>query len=74
MIKNKLKFVNLTTALLLIIQAGTGMFSSFIDSEIFYYVHSKGGFVFVIFVSIHISLNWNWVKKNVFLYKPKNHP
>ncbi len=41
----------------------------FIPEEIFENVHPVAGFTLVIFVILHLILNWSWVKSNYFKKK-----
>ena len=65
-----LKIINFFVAILFIVQAGTGMGHSVLPDRVFS-IHGYTGFVFVVFVILHVVLNWTWIRSN-FL-KSKNH-
>ena len=53
-------------ALLFVIQIVSGFL---INSETFFSIHKWGGRIFVLFVILHVVLNWNWIKANYFRKK-----
>ena len=60
-----LKTVNFSVAILFIVQAGTGMGHSVLPDKVFS-IHAYTGFVFAVFVILHVVLNWTWVQSNFF--------
>jgi hypothetical protein len=68
-----MKTVNLFVAVLFIIQAGTGMGRSVLPDSIFS-IHGYTGFVFIVFVILHIILNWTWIRSNFLKNKPSVQP
>jgi len=61
-----LKIVTLSLFILILWQALTGLGSDFVPQKIFELVHPAGGFLLVIFVVIHVFLNWGWIKSVYF--------
>lgn len=52
--------------LLAVNQALTAIFSDEMPHEAFEILHQGGGVIFIIFIAVHIALNFNWVKANYF--------
>jgi hypothetical protein len=63
-----LKIVNPIIGVLFLVQAGSGIFSGLIPYELFHIFHGPVGFLFTLFVVIHVYLNWSWIVTN-FLKK-----
>ncbi len=61
-----LKIINPILAVVFLYQVGTGLMHDIIPKEIFEAVHIAGAFTLIVFVIIHLVLNWNWVKLNFF--------
>lgn len=68
---NRLKYlriVNVIIALLVLSLALSGMvrklFPSLIPYQTFALIHPLTGFLFVFFIGIHVTLNFNWIKTN----------
>lgn len=68
-----LLLINPIIALLVLSQAVTGLnvFFDFLDDKTFIAIHAVGGYLLLVLVSVHLVLNWFWVK-NVFMKKAKN--
>lgn len=68
-----LLLINPIIALLVLSQAVTGLnvFFDFLDDKTFIAIHAVGGYLLLVLVSVHLVLNWFWVK-NVFIKKAKN--
>ncbi len=65
--KNKvLKIINPILAILVLYQVITGSMHEVIPKESFEAVHVSGGVALVVFVIIHLLLNWNWVRASFF--------
>ncbi len=69
--KNRLKYlrvVNAIIALLVLSLAFSGMIRklapTLIPYQTFALIHPLTGFLFVFFILIHITLNFNWIKAN----------
>lgn len=60
-----LRIVNPIIGILLIGQAGSGIFHEVIPYEVFEKVHGTAGYLFVAGVTVHIILNWSWIKTNL---------
>jgi len=65
-----LKIVNPILAILFIGQAISGIFHEVIPYEIFVKVHGSAGYLLAAAATVHIILNWSWIKVN-FL-KPRS--
>ncbi|MFH2138062.1 MAG: DUF4405 domain-containing protein [Candidatus Omnitrophota bacterium] len=63
---NLLKFVNILLFILFILQAGTGLGLKYIESELFEKIHYACGLGLILFVFIHLVLNWGWIKTIYF--------
>ncbi len=57
-----LKILNPIIAVLFVSQAVTAIAHESIPYEVYKVVHGAGGFLFVLLVALHITLNWSWVK------------
>lgn len=65
--RNKiLKVLNPILGLLLVNQIVTGIFGESLPNELFEILHEGGGYVFAATAVLHVILNWNWVKANMF--------
>ena len=60
--QNTLKVINPFIGILLILQAGSGIFHDLLPYEVFSTFHGLTGFVLTASVIVHIILNWNWFK------------
>jgi putative Mn2+ efflux pump MntP len=61
-----LKKINPILFILVLWQAMTGLGRDFFGKEVFEKIHVSGGLLLIIFVVIHLMLNWSWVKSNYF--------
>ena len=61
-----LKVLNPILGLLLLNQLLTGLMGGMLPREAFAAVHKGGGIVLASAVSLHVILNWNWIKANFF--------
>lgn len=61
-----LKIVNPVLGVLLLSQALTGLVHGFLPRRLFEVVHQGNGIMLVLVAAIHVSLNWNWIKANLF--------
>ena len=68
--KNWLKIVNSLLFISLVVQAVSGLWLFWKDSEFFANIHKYNGLLFLVLVATHIVLNWNWIK-TVLLVKGK---
>lgn len=64
-----LKIVNPILLLLLISQACSGFFRHSLSHEMFEIIHEGGGIVLVVLSSIHLILNWGWIRANFLKIK-----
>ncbi|MGC8737748.1 MAG: hypothetical protein ACP5UA_03765 [Candidatus Hydrogenedens sp.] len=64
-----LKIVNSILLLLFISQACSGLFHHALSHKMFEVIHEGGGIVLVIMSSIHLILNWNWIRNNFLRIK-----
>lgn len=64
----QLKVLNALLALLLVSQALTGLFRDSLPEKVFENIHVPGGLLIIAGVSLHVVLNWGWVRIN-FLKK-----
>jgi hypothetical protein len=67
-----LVLINPIIAVLVVSQAVTGLnlFFDFLDEKTFVALHAVGGYLLLVLVSIHLGINWFWVK-NIFVKKAK---
>ena len=64
-----LKVINPILALLLLNQLLTGLLADKLSHEAFEILHEGGGIILAITATLHLALNWNWVK-GAFFSKP----
>ena len=67
---NKITLLKISTpvlALLFVTQIVSGFL---ITIEMFFSIHKWVGRIFVLFIILHVVLNWNWIKANYFRKKP----
>jgi len=60
-----LKIVNPLLGLFFAIQAITGMFHALIPYEFFRPIHAIAGYAMVFVATVHVILNWGWIKTNM---------
>ena len=48
------------------------LFPSLQGSEMIYKIHEIAGIIFFLLGILHLILNWNWVKSQIFGIKPKS--
>ncbi|MEI8206956.1 MAG: hypothetical protein WCG03_08775 [Kiritimatiellales bacterium] len=65
-----LKIVNPVLAVLFINQILTGVFGGSLSGEAFEILHEDAGFVLAAVATLHLILNWSWVKANFFKRTP----
>ena len=58
----KLKVTAFLLMLAILWMVSTAISSKFISHEIFEKIHPLGGFILILLVGFHISLNWKWIK------------
>ncbi|MCB2181522.1 MAG: hypothetical protein KQH63_05825 [Desulfobulbaceae bacterium] len=63
-----LKIINPILAVLLISQVLTALLHDLLPKEAYEVLHGGGGIAFSAVATLHVILNWNWVKAN-FLNK-----
>lgn len=61
-----LKIINPILFILILSQGTTGLGHEYIPGELFEVIHFNGGRLIILFVIIHLALNWGWVKSNYF--------
>lgn len=64
-----LKVLNPLLGILIINQILTGIFADALPREAFEIMHQTGGFLLAAGVSLHVILNWRWIKANYFKKK-----
>lgn len=57
-----LKIVNPAILILIVVQAGTGIFHELIPYVIFETLHIPSGYLLTAGAIVHIILNWKWFK------------
>ncbi len=65
-----LKIINPLLGLLLLSQILTGLLSDHIPYEVFDAVHGGGGIALAVLATLHVILNWSWIKANFFRKAP----
>ncbi|MDQ7779854.1 MAG: hypothetical protein RDV41_09105 [Planctomycetota bacterium] len=65
-----LKVLNLILAVLLLNQAVTGGLHEMLAHKTFEIMHGGGAALFLFCAALHVILNWNWVKANLFRRPP----
>ena len=58
-----LKIVNPLLFVSFLVQALSGVFSRLIPYEVFEPVHTINGYLLIVLVTLHIYLNWDWVRR-----------
>ena len=66
-----LKVLNPVIGVLLVTQAGTGIFHDGIPYEIFGKIHGPIGYALAAGAVTHVALNWNWFKTAFFAKKKR---
>ena len=66
-----LKILNPVLAVLLLNQVITAIFHDALPHKVFEIVHMGSGFVLAFVATLHLILNWNWVKASLFHGGPK---
>ena len=67
-----LKIVNPILFLLMLIQAVSGFGQRYADGDLYIFfnrIHYPNGVLLVIFLIIHLYLNWGWIRVNLFKKK-----
>ncbi|MFA4915764.1 MAG: hypothetical protein WC560_03735 [Syntrophales bacterium] len=67
-----LGIVNPILGLMLIIQATTGLSNEILPNEFFEFIHVGGGIALLIVATIHVILNWEWIKTRYLKRTKKN--
>lgn len=70
-ILNPLLFIAFLTSLTAVTIYRTALFPALQGSETVYQIHETAGIVFFCLAILHLILNWNWVKSQIFGIKPK---
>ncbi|KPL03217.1 MAG: hypothetical protein AMJ90_03650 [candidate division Zixibacteria bacterium SM23_73_2] len=70
--KYLLKAINIILFVIILCQAATGIGHDYIKEESFERIHSAGGIILVLFVLIHLVLNWGWIRSSYFAKAKKN--
>ncbi len=65
-----LKVLNPVLGILLVSQVVSGVASGSISHETFEFVHEGGGIALAVVATIHVVLNWNWVKATYLRRRP----
>jgi hypothetical protein len=58
----RMKAVTILLALLLAVQALTGILREHLGPEAFAHVHVPCGLLLLVMTVVHLALNWGWVK------------
>ena len=66
-----LKIINPILAIVLLFQLITGLLHGIIPRAPFETIHGSGAGVLILFIIIHLVLNWNWVNVNFLNQKNK---
>jgi len=61
-----LKVVNVLLLLVFLSQVGSAFTRTVLPYELFHILHGYGGFLLLILVVVHVALNWNWVKNQLW--------
>jgi hypothetical protein len=61
-----LKILNPLLAVLVLNQVTTALIHDAIPHEVFGIMHMGGGFTLAGLATLHLILNWNWVKSSLF--------
>ena len=65
-----LKILNPLLACLVLNQILTGLLRSFMPWDAFRLIHQAGGISIAVAATLHVILNWNWIRANYFTSKP----
>jgi hypothetical protein len=66
-----LKVLNPILAVLLLNQAVTGALNETLAKGTFEIMHGGGAALFLFCAALHVILNWNWIKANLFRRPPR---
>lgn len=61
----RMKAVNVLLALLMAVQALTGILHEHLGPEAFAHIHVPCGLLLLVLTVLHLALNWGWVKANL---------
>lgn len=61
----RMKTVNVLLALLMAVQALTGILHEHLGPAFFAHVHVPCGLLLLVLAAVHLVLNWGWVKANL---------
>lgn len=67
-----LKVLNPLLGLFVLGQVATGLLHGIMPRDVFETVHSWGGIAVATAATIHLSLNWNWIKANYSRTRPES--
>jgi len=70
-ILNPIMFILIIIVLIGLLLYKSPLFPSLRGTEQAAEVHEVAGGLFILLAIVHISLNWNWIKTQVFGIKPK---
>jgi len=65
----KITLLKISTPILAVLFVTQIVSGFLINIETFFSIHKWGGRIFVLFVILHVVLNWNWIKANYFKKK-----
>ena len=60
-----LRIVNPVLGILAVNQIATGLLGDELSHEAFEVLHEAGGITLAVVATLHVILNWNWVKANM---------
>ena len=69
-----LKVLNPILAVLVLNQAITGIFSGVMPRPVFEAIHQAGGIAMAAAATLHLTLNWSWVRANFLRKRPPVQP
>lgn len=61
-----LKAINPILGILMVNQLVTGLFAHTLSADLFEIVHKGGGITLAFLATLHLALNWRWVKLTYF--------
>ncbi len=70
-ILNPLLFIAFLTALSAVIIYKYALIPILHESYTVYLIHETAGIIFFLLAILHLILNWNWVKSQIFGIRPK---
>ncbi len=71
-ILNPIMFITFLTAAAAVTLYKYPVITALHESHVVYKIHEIAGIIFILLSILHIILNWNWIKSQIFGIKPQS--